>query len=168
MGTASIAHGSSDVSHPVEQGLMGIMEVFLDTIVICTLTALVILCSGVPVPYGKDVGGLLTTQAFVSVYGSWVQIFINISLCCFAFATVLGWGFYGGRCAEFLFGNRGWYWFSAAQTGMVLLGAMGRTAQVWLLSEILNGLMAVPNLIMLAALSPILRRLTIDYKRRSG
>ena len=168
MGTASIAHGSSDVSHPVEQGLMGIMEVFLDTIVICTLTALVILCSGVPVPYGKDVGGLLTTQAFASVYGSWVEIFINISLCCFAFATVLGWGFYGGRCAEFLFGKRGWYWFSAAQTGIVLLGAMGETGQVWLLSEILNGLMAVPNLIMLAALSPILRRLTIDYKRRSG
>ena len=168
MGTASIAHGGSDAAHPVEQGLMGIMEVFLDTIVICTLTALVILCSGVPVPYGKDVGGLLTTRAFTVVYGGWAELFINASLCCFAFATVLGWGLYGGRCAEFLFGNRGWYWFSAAQTGMVLVGAMGETEQVWLLAETLNGLMAVPNLIMLAVLSPTLHRLTIDYKRKSG
>ena len=165
MGTASIAHGAADVEHPVQQGLMGIMEVFLDTIVICTLTALVILCSGVPIPYGKDVGGLLTAQAFSSVYGPWSEVFLTFSLCCFAFATVLGWGLYGGRCAEFLFGSRGWYWFSVAQTLMVLVGAMVDTAQVWLLSETLNGLMAVPNLITLAVLSPNLHRLTIDYKK---
>ena len=165
MGTASIAHASADVKHPVQQGLMGIMEVFLDTIVICTLTALVILCSGVPVPYGKDVGGLLTTQAFCSVYGSWAEVFLTFALCCFAFATVLGWSLYGGRCAEFLFGSRGWYLFSVAQTLLVLVGAMGDTAQVWLISETLNGLMAVPNLITLAALSPKLHRLTIDYKK---
>ena len=168
MGTASIAHAASDVPHPVQQGLMGIMEVFLDTIVICTLTALVILCSGVPIPYGKDVGGWLTTQAFCAVYGGWAEWFLTFSLCCFAFATVLGWSLYGGRCAEFLFGHRGWYWFSAAQTVMVLVGAMGNTAQVWQFSETLNGLMAVPNLIMLVALSPTLRRLTIDYKKSGG
>ena len=166
MGTASIAHAGSDVTHPVEQGMMGIMEVFLDTIVICTLTALVILCSGVFVPYGTDVGGVLTTRAFCQIYGNWVELYITVSLCCFAFATLLGWGLYGGRCAEFLFGNRGWYWFSAAQTVMVLIGALGKTEQIWLLSETLNGLMAVPNLIMLAALSSTLHRLTIDYKRK--
>ena len=100
-----------------------------------------------------------------SVYGSWAEVFLTFALCCFAFATVLGWSLYGGRCAEFLFGSRGWYLFSVAQTLLVLVGAMGDTAQVWLISETLNGLMAVPNLITLAALSPKLHRLTIDYKK---
>lgn len=168
MGTASIAHASADVSHPVLQGLMGIMEVFLDTIVICTLTALVILCSGVAVPYGTDAGGTLTADAFRAVYGGWAEVFLTCAVCCFAFATVLGWGLYGGRCAEFLFGPRGWKWFSAAQILVVLLGALSRTEAVWTLSETLNGLMAIPNLIMLAVLSPTLRCLTIDYKEKSG
>ena len=90
MGTASIAHASAQVSHPVQQGMMGIMEVFLDTIVICTMTALVILCSGVPIPYGEDVGGTLTTASFCAVYGNWVSAFLALALCCFAIATVLG------------------------------------------------------------------------------
>ena len=168
MGTAAIAHAAADVDHPVRQGLMGIMEVFLDTIVICTLTALVILCSGISVPYGHDVGGQLTTDAFSVVYGDWVEGYLTVSLCCFAFATVLGWGFYGGRCAQFLFGPKGWRWFALAQSGMVLIGALGKTGTIWLLSETLNGLMALPNLILLAVLSPVLSRLTIDYKRKSG
>ena len=165
MGTASIAHGGADVSHPVQQGLMGLMEVFWDTIVICTLTALVILCSGISIPYGMDVGGKLTTDAFRTVYGGWADLFLTCALCCFAFATVLGWGLYGGRCAEFLFGPKAWKWFSLAQIEAVLIGATGGTEQIWLLSETLNGLMAVPNLIILAVLSPTLRRLTIDYKK---
>jgi len=103
MGTASIAHASAQVAHPAEQGLMGIMEVFLDTIVICTMTALVILVSGVAIPYGVDVGVALTTDAFCAVYGDWVSVFIAAALCCFAFATVLGWGIYRARCAQFLF-----------------------------------------------------------------
>lgn len=168
MGTASIAHGGADVKHPVQQGMMGIMEVFLDTIVICTLTALVILCSGVKIPFGSDVGGTLTADAFCAVYGGWVEVFLTVSLCCFAFATVLGWGLYGGRCAEFLFGPKAWKWFSVAQIGVVLIGAAGQTAQIWLLSETLNGLMAVPNLIALAVLTPTLHRLTVDYKEKSG
>lgn len=168
MGTASIAHGGADVSHPVHQGLMGIMEVFLDTIVICTLTALVILCSGVTVPYGTEGGGQLTARAFCAVYGSWAEAFLTVSLCCFAFATVLGWGLYGGRCAEFLFGAKGWKRFSAAQIAVVLIGAVARTEAVWAFSETLNGLMAIPNLITLAVLSPTLCRLTIDYKKSGG
>ena len=168
MGTASIAHGGADVSHPVRQGLMGIMEVFLDTIVICTLTALVILCSGAPVPYGTDAGWTLTADAFCAVYGSWVEVFLTCAVCCFAFAAVLGWGLYGGRCAEFLFGPRSWKWFSAAQVLVVLLGAAARTEAVWAFAETLNGLMAIPNLITLAVLCPTLRRLTIDYKEKSG
>jgi len=105
MGTASIAHGSANAAHPVEQGLLGIMEVFIDTIVICTMTALVILCSGVRIPYGTDVGVTLTANAFSAVLGDWVQVFITVALCLFAFATVLGWGLYGARCAQYLFGG---------------------------------------------------------------
>ena len=165
MGTASIAHAGAEVSHPAEQGLMGIMEVFLDTILICTLTALVILVSGIPVPYGKDVGGELTAAAFSAVYGDWVSVFIAGALCCFAFATVLGWGLYGARCAEFLFGSGAWKWFALLQTVTVVIGAVLNTQVVWLLAETINGLMAIPNLIALAVLSPELHRLTIEYKR---
>lgn len=167
MGTASIAHAGANVSHPVEQGVMGIMEVFLDTIVICTLTALVILSSGVPIPYGRDAGGELTTAAFSSVFGNWVTIFIAGALCCFAFATVLGWGLYGARCAEFLFGSRAWKYFAALQTVTVIVAAVLDTRVVWLLAETVNGLMAIPNLTALAYLSPELKRLTSEYKRKS-
>ena len=164
MGTASIAHAGANVAHPVQQGLMGIMEVFLDTIVICTMTALVILVSGVPIPYGEDVGVALTTDAFCSVYGDWVSVFIAAALCCFAFATVLGWGLYGARCAQFLFGAGAWKKFVALQAATVVAGAVLKTGMVWLLSETVNGLMAIPNLIALAVLSPELIRLTKDFK----
>ncbi len=164
MGTASIAHASAQVTHPAQQGLMGIMEVFWDTIVICTMTALVILVSGVPIPYGEDVGVVLTTQAFSAVCGGWVSIFIAGALCCFAIATVLGWGLYGTRCAQYLFGSGVWKRFVLLQAVTVVLGAVLRTSTVWLLSETVNGLMAVPNLIALAVLSPELIRLTKEYK----
>lgn len=163
MGTASIAHSAAEVSHPVEQGLMGIMEVFLDTIVICTVTALVILCSGTEIIYGTDTGIALTAQAFGTVYGSWVQIFLAAALACFAIATVLGWGLYGIRCAQYLFGDNAWRPFAWLQTGTVLLGAVLNTGTVWILAEIVNGLMAIPNLIAIACLSPELLRLLRQY-----
>ena len=159
MGTAGIAHAAAQVKHPVEQGLMGIMEVFLDTVVICTMTALVILVSGVEIPYGKDTGIVLTAQAFTKVYGGWVNILIAAALCCFAIATVLGWGLYGARCAQFLFGDGVWKKFVFIQGGAVILGAVLKTGTVWLLSETVNALMAIPNLIALAYLSPELCRL---------
>ncbi len=168
MGTASIAHGSAEVAHPGEQGLMGIVEVFLDTLVICTLTALVILVSGVPIPYGTDAGAELTTRAFCAVYGEGAAAVITLELCCFAIATVLGWGFYGGRCAQFLFGAGAWKGFALTQAGMTVLGALMNTAQVWLLSETVNGLMAIPNLLALAALTKELVRLTKDYRKNGS
>ena len=168
MGTASMAHGSANVAHPVKQGLMGIMEVFLDTILICTLTALVILCSGVSIPYGKDAGGELTTLAFSQVYGDGISLFLAGALCCFAFATVLGWSLYGGRCAEFLLGSRGWKGFVWLQTMAVIFAAVMEPGIVWTIAETMNGLMAIPNLITLAVLSPELRRLTIEYKEKTG
>lgn len=168
MGTAGIAHGSANVKHPIDQGLMGIMEVFLDTIVICTMTALVILCSGVTVPYGTDVGVSLTADAFSCVLGSWVKVFIAIALCLFAFATVLGWGLYGARCAQYLFGRSVWKRFAWLQAATVILGAVLKTGTIWLLAEIVNGLMAIPNLIALAVLSPEVSRLLHEYKHKSG
>lgn len=167
MGTAGIAHAAAQVDHPCQQGLMGIMEVFLDTIVICTMTALVILVSGVSIPYSEDVGVVLTTQAFSSVYGGWVSILIAVALCCFAIATVLGWGLYGARCAQFLFGDGVWKRFVFLQGGAVILGAVLKTGTVWLLSETVNGLMAVPNLIALAFLTPELVRLLCEFTKKT-
>ena len=168
MGTAGIAHAAARVKHPCQQGLMGIMEVFLDTIVICTMTALVILVSNVPIPYGEDVGVALTTQAFSQVYGGWVSILIAAALCCFAIATVLGWGLYGARCAQFLFGDGVWKKFVLLQGGAVILGAVLKTGTVWLLSETVNGLMAIPNLIALGCLAPELRKLTRQFCRKNS
>ncbi len=164
MGTAGMAHGAARVNHPVQQGLMGIIEVFLDTIVICTMTALVILCSGIPVPYGQDLGVQITTDAFAHVYGSWVTIPLAISLCCFAIATILGWGLYGARCAQFLFGMHVWKPFAILQGISIVLGAILSTGTVWSLSETANGLMAIPNLLVLIFLSPELTRLVKEYK----
>ena len=168
MGTASIAHASAKVRHPVEQGMMGIVEVFVDTVVICTMTALVILCSEIEIPYGTDPGAVLTTQAFATVYGGWVSVLLAAALCCFAFATVLGWGLYGIRCAEYLFGTGAIRVFAWLQAVVVILGAVMETKTVWLLSETVNGLMAVPNLITLAVLSPELIRLINEYRAKSG
>lgn len=163
MGTAGMAHGSAQVDHPVQQGLMGIIEVFLDTIVICTMTGLVILCSGISIPYGKDLGIRITADAFSHVYGNWVHIPIAISLCCFAFATILGWGLYGMRCAQFLFGDNVWKYFVLIQAVSVVLGAVINTGTVWSMSETANGLMAIPNLLILIKLSPELIRLVREY-----
>ena len=168
MGTASMAHGSADVNHPVEQGMLGIVEVFLDTILLCTLTALVILVSGVPIPYGTDGGGTLALAAFARVCGNWARIVLTIALCCFAVAAVLGWGLYGVRCAQFLFGPKSWEPFALAQTAAVAAGAVMNTQTVWLLSELLNGLMAIPNLIVLVMLAPELARLAKEYIKKEG
>lgn len=164
MGTASIAHAAADVAHPVEQGLMGIMEVFLDTIVICTITALVILCSGIDIPYGLDVGASLTSEAFSRIYGGWVSVLIALCLICFALATVLGWGLYGLRCAQYLLGNHVWRVFSFLQAATVILGVVLNTGTVWILAETVNGLMAIPNLTALILLSPEFIRLVQEYK----
>ena len=163
MGTAGMAHSAAQVSHPVEQGMMGIVEVFIDTIVICTMTGLVILCSGITVPYGCDLGIRITADAFSSVFGSWVNVPIAISLVCFAFATMIGWGLYGVRCAQFLFSEGVWKGFVFFQAISIVLGSVLGTGTVWLLSETANGLMAIPNLLILMNLMPELVRLVKEY-----
>lgn len=167
MGTAAIAHGSAEVKDPYEQGLMGIVEVFLDTIVICTMTALVILCSGVEIYYGQDTGMALTSAAFSNVYGNWVSIPLGLSLCCFAIATILGWGVYGIRCGQYLFGEQFWKRFVIIQVVTVVCGALLNTGTVWLLAETVNGLMAIPNLLALAFLAPKVRLITKNIRSKA-
>ena len=164
MGTAAIAHGGAQVDHPVRQGLMGIMEVFLDTMVICTLTALVILTSGVCVPYGTQAGAELTAGALAMAFGPWIRAVLCGCLVLFALATILGWGYYAGRCAEYLFGSVNWKWFGILQGAAVLLGLFLKTQTVWTLAEIVNGLMAVPNLMAVLMLSGEVKRLTEQWK----
>lgn len=163
MGTAAMAHGSANVAHPAQQGLMGIMEVFLDTVVICTLTALVILTSGVDIPYGTAAGAELTVEALAASFGPWISIFLCGCLCIFAFSTILGWGLYAGRCVEFLLGRIYWPGFAMLQACGVVLGVALETGIVWSLAELMNGLMALPNLFALLLLSPELARLTFEY-----
>ena len=163
LGTGSIAHACADTRKPVKQGMFGIFEVFTDTIVICTLTALVILCSQVPVNYGAAAGAELTIQGFTSVYGDWVSIFTAVAMCCFAFSTILGWGLYGARCIEFLFSEKVIKPFMVAYSLVAILGATANLGLMWSIAETFNGLMAIPNLIALFLLSGTVVKLVKDY-----
>ena len=163
LGTGSIAHACADTRKPVKQGMFGIFEVFADTIVICTLTALVILCSQVPVNYGAAAGAELTIQGFTSVYGDWVSIFTAVAMCCFAFSTILGWGLYGARCIEFLFSEKVIKPFMVVYSLVAILGATANLGLMWSIAETFNGLMAIPNLIALFLLSGTVVKLVKDY-----
>ena len=153
LGTASIAHAAADTDNAVEQGYFGIFEVFVDTIVICTMTALVILCSGITVPYGMDAGAELTISGFTATYGNWVSILTAVALCSFAFSTTLSWGLYGTRCLEFLFGSKVNKPFMVVYSLVAILGATADLGLLWNMAETFNGLMAIPNLIALLLLS---------------
>lgn len=168
LGTGSIAHACADTKKPVKQGMFGIFEVFTDTIVICTLTALVILCSGVAVDYGKAAGAELTILGFTSTYGSWVSIFTAIAMCCFAFSTAVGWGLYGARCIEFLFSEKVIKPFMVIYSLVAILGATANLELMWSIAETFNGLMAIPNLIALFLLSGTVVKLTKEYFAGEG
>ena len=163
LGTGSIAHACADTRKPVKQGMFGIFEVFTDTIVICTLTALVILCSQVPVAYGEAAGAELTIQGFTAVYGNWVSVFTAVAMCCFAFSTTIGWGLYGARCIEFLFSEKVIKPFMVAYSLVAILGATANLGLMWSIAETFNGLMAIPNLIALFLLAGTVVKLTRDY-----
>lgn len=165
MGTASVAHASAKVDNIVVQGFLGMIEVFLDTIVLCTLTALVILCSGVSVTYHSDPGILLTLEAFSHVLGDWISVVITALVCIFAFATVLGWGFYGLRFMEYLFGSGSWHIFILMEGVVCFISVLADTSLIWILSEIFNGLMAIPNLIVLIWLMPVVLSHIKEYKK---
>ncbi len=165
LGTGSIAHACADTQKPVKQGFFGIFEVFTDTIVICTLTALVILCSGVTINYGANAGAELTILGFTSTYGNWVSIFSAIAMCCFAFSTILGWGLYGARCIEFLFSPKVIKPFMVVYALVAIVGATMDLGLIWDIADTFNGLMSIPNLIALFLLSGTVIKLVKEYKK---
>ena len=164
LGTGSIAHACADTQKPVTQGMFGIFEVFADTIIICTLTALVILCSGTPVTYGVAAGAELTISGFTTTYGSWSSIFTAVALCCFAFSTIIGWGLYGSRFVQFLFrSNKVVRPFFVIYSFVSILGATLDLGLLWDIADTFNGLMSIPNLIALLLLSGTVAQLTKEY-----
>ena len=163
LGTGSIAHACADTSKPVKQGMFGIFEVFADTIVICTLTALVILVSGVPVNYGAAAGAELTISGFTSTYGNWISVFTAVAMCCFAFSTIIGWGLYDARCIEFLFSEKVVKPFMIAYSLVAIIGATVDLGLLWSIAETFNGLMVIPNLIAVFLLSGVVVKMTKEY-----
>lgn len=153
LGSSVIVHAVSDVDEPVIQGFWGIQEVFLDTIVMCTLTALVILTTGVYDGLGNMDGIVLTTKAFEVVFGRQGGNFISISVIIFGFATLVGWSYYGVKCVEYLFGEKWVPLYQGVYCGSTVIGCTMQLQTVWNLADNLNGLLAIPNLIAILLLS---------------
>ena len=164
LGSAAIAHAAADTKGPVHQGLYGIFEVFIDTIVICTLTALAIIASGVEIPFGTRPGSELITSALATVFGNqFAALFVAIALALFAFSTVLGWSLYGTRCVQYLFGDKAVRPFQVIFVVIVVVGCVSPLSVVWDLADTFNGLMAIPNFVALFALSGVVAAETKKY-----
>ncbi len=164
LGSSVIVNSASNVKEPVRQGMWGIFEVFFDTIVMCTITALAILTSGAHL-LGGD-GAELAIAAFSSGFGRFGGVFITLAVCCFAFATILGWSYYGERAVDYLFGARARIYYRLCFIGMTVVGCVGSLQLVWSVSDTFNGLMALPNLIAVLLLSPEVFAATRDYLGR--
>ena len=162
LGTGSIAHACADTDNAVHQGMFGIFEVFMDTIVICTMTGLVILLAAPTISYGQAAGAELTISGFTATYGDWVSILTAVAMCCFAFSTIIGWGLYGSRCVEFLGGDKFVRPFLVVYSFMSIVGATMNLGLLWDISDTFNGLMAIPNLIALLMLSGQVKKLALE------
>ena len=127
------------------------------------MTALVVLLSGVPIPYGEAAGAELTIAGFTHVYGNWISIFTAVAMCFFAFSTTLSWGLYGARCIEFLLGSKTIKPFMVVYSLVSIIGATLNLGLIWSIAETFNGLMAIPNLIALFLLSKTAIKLTKEY-----
>ena len=166
LGSAPIAHAASSEKNPVKQGLYGIFEVFMDTIVICTLTGVTLLISGVAIPYREKslATTALNSAAFATVFGDQVgSLVIAIGITLFALATVLSWGLYGTRCCEYVFGSKSNKPYQILFVLIVVVGATMEISLAWDISDTLNGLMAIPNLVALLGLSGVVVKLTRDH-----
>ncbi|HBR07429.1 MAG TPA: sodium:alanine symporter family protein [Clostridiales bacterium] len=173
LGSAPIAHAAADTDGPVQQGVWGIFEVFVDTIVICTLTALPILMTGVmdtgAFEYGVKGSTAVNVAAFATVFGDKVgSLIIAIGLTLFAFSTILGWALYGTRCIEYVFGTGSIKLYQIIYVGIVIVGATMDLSLAWNISDTLNGLMAIPNLIGLVGLSGVVVKITRDFFRKQN
>ncbi|MBR9829940.1 MAG: sodium:alanine symporter family protein [Oceanospirillales bacterium] len=161
LGSAPIAHAAAQTHDPVRQGLIAMLGTFLDTLVICTITGLVIVSSGAWT--GGESGAALTSQAFATALPGLGNYLVAIALAIFAFTTIIGWSFYGERCIEFLFGIKAITPYRIAWILAIPLGATLSLDFVWLVADTLNAMMAIPNLIALALLSPVVFKLTREY-----
>lgn len=169
LGSAAIAHAAADTDSAVKQGLYGVFEVFVDTIVICTLTALTIIVSGVPIDFvgGNYTGSELITGAFATVFGAkFASLFVAIALAFFAYSTILGWSLYGTRCTEYLLGMKATKAYQTLFIAIIVVGATTSLEAVWGLADTFNGLMAIPNFIALFALSGVVAKLTKEHFRK--
>ena len=167
LGSAPIAHAATSETDPVKQGLYGIFEVFMDTIVICTLTGLTVLCgveSGVDIAWGQSAGSELIAAAFATVFGDKIgALIIAVGIGLFALSTILSWSLYGTRCCEFLLGHKFVPFYQIAFVIIVVIGATLELELVWNIADTLNGFMAIPNLIALLGLSGVVVKLTRNY-----
>ena len=167
LGSAPMAHAATSETDPVKQGMYGIFEVFMDTIVICTLTALTVLCgveAGVDVAWGQSAGSELIAAAFATVFGDKMgALIIAVGIGLFALSTILSWSLYGSRCFEFLAGTRLLPMYQTAFIAIVVIGATLELELVWNIADTLNGFMAIPNLVALLGLSGVVVKLTKNY-----
>ncbi len=166
LGSSVIAHAQSTVKEPAEQGMWGVLEVFLDTIVMCTVTGLVLLVTGAW-DSGVD-GAAMTLKAFSSVFGAWGEQILAVSIFFFALSTLIGWSFFGLECVEYLGGGRGRGLYLALFFGMTVVGCLGELADVWRISDLCNQLLAIPNLFCLFCLRKQVGRRTRAYLRRQA
>lgn len=160
LGSAPIAHAAAQTNDPVRQGMIGMLGTFIDTIIICTMTALVILLTGVWT--SGETGASLSTLAYgTGITGG--NYIVTFGLVIFAFTTLLGWSYYGERCAEFIFGVKVIVPYRVLWVVAIITGAIIKLNFVWLFADVMNGFMAVPNLIALALLSPVIFKITKEY-----
>ena len=166
LGSAPIAHAAAQTKDPVRQGLIAMLGTFLDTLIVCTVTGLVIITSGVWT--SGESGAALTSAAFADALPGIGNYIVAISLAIFAFTTIIGWSFYGERCVEFLFGVKAIKPYRVLWIIAVPLGASLSLDFVWLVADTLNAMMAIPNLIAIAILSPVVFKLTREYFDRQN
>ncbi len=164
LGSAAIAHAAARTNKPVEQGMIAMLGTFIDTILICTITALVIL---ITLPINTDLSAaLLSAKAFETVFGPLGGQLVAIALCLFAFTTILGWSYYGEKCAQYLFGDKIILPYRIIWIFAVYVGAITEFELIWLIADILNGLMALPNLIALVLLSPTIFKAATEFREK--
>ena len=167
LGSAPMAHAASSETDPVKQGLYGIFEVFMDTIVICSLTALTLLCGmeqGVQITWGQSAGTELISAAFATVFGEKIgALLVAVGIGLFALSTILSWSLYGSRCCEFLLGHRSVLAYQVLFIFVVVIGATLELNLVWNIADTLNGFMAIPNLVALLGLSGVVVKLTKEH-----
>ena len=187
LGSSVLVHAVSDAKEPAIQGMWGIFEVFADTLVVCTITAITILCTGVykPADYLQAIqldklnastaffdalpnGVTLTSSAFAPTFGNWGHYFVSLSIVLFALATLIGWSYYGECGCRYLFGEKSIFPYKVFYIFIIVIGAVARLEFVWSISDTFNGLMAIPNLIAITLLSGKVVALTKDYFKRRG